>query len=250
MKTDIVPYSSNTHLNNSSSGLHDLNGTFDDIGELIAYVRDLTQALVPLARNVDATITDLPKKISNFLEDNVPLAITGIAGGVLIGGYLASGIVKNIVSINRDVKKKTLNDSGIGGNLADRYWDGSEYIDEHNHNFKIKDFDHARWLLDLFEKKYKMYKDEIDKNPKQRAAIMSNLKKLKKRVHAECVKQESRLPAAANNWRADHLEVYISKLREKINAYEKSGTGDPCWIESRKILAKKLDKIYQKKKNK
>jgi hypothetical protein len=95
MSNEIIRYENN---------LNDLSGTFEDIGQLIAYVRDLSKTLIPLSDNLNDAIENLPKKVKDFLEDNQPILFFGAFGIFLLGGYLGTGIVKNILAIKQNTK--------------------------------------------------------------------------------------------------------------------------------------------------
>ena len=91
--------------------LNDLNGTFDDMGQLIAYMRDLVRdvnplvkSLVPLSDNLNDFIENYQKKMETFFEDNPLIAIGGIVSVALVGGYLTTGIIKNILEIKNSKK--------------------------------------------------------------------------------------------------------------------------------------------------
>ena len=93
------------------ANLNDLAGTFDDMGQLIAYMRDLTRdlnplvkSLVPLSDNLNDFIENYQKKMESFFDDNPLLLIGGIFGVSIVGGYLTTGIIKNILAI-KNAKK-------------------------------------------------------------------------------------------------------------------------------------------------
>jgi len=86
------------------NNLNDLSGTISDIGQLIAYMRDLTRSLVPLSNNLNDVMENLPNKISRFLDNNPLFAISGITGIILLVGYLGTGTVKNILEIRNELK--------------------------------------------------------------------------------------------------------------------------------------------------
>ena len=69
-------------------------------------MRDLTRTLVPLSNNLNDVIENLPSKIDKFLENNVPLVFAGVLGAALIGGYLGTGIIKNILEIKTQLNSK------------------------------------------------------------------------------------------------------------------------------------------------
>ena len=100
MSNDIIPYNMRTGLINTGQ-LSDLEGTFDDLGQLISYMRDLSRSLVPLSDNINTFITTAPDKLHRFISDNKLLFLSGMAGGALIGGYLLSSIFINILDIRR-----------------------------------------------------------------------------------------------------------------------------------------------------
>jgi len=75
MKKELIKYGGNEvkYQNN----LNDLDGTFDDIGQLIFYLRDLsrelvplTNSLVPLSNNLNDLIENLPSKLEKFFIHN------------------------------------------------------------------------------------------------------------------------------------------------------------------------------------
>jgi len=109
MRNDLIRYDAS--IDNDiihQPNLDDLSGTINDIGQLIAYLRDLsrdlvplTNSLVPLADNLNDFIENYPKKLENFFSDNPLIAVGGIAGISLIFGFLGTGIAKNIIEINR-----------------------------------------------------------------------------------------------------------------------------------------------------
>jgi len=84
---------------NKEAQLNDLSGTFDDIGQLISYMRDLSRSLVPLSDNLNDLIENFPDKFSKFLDANQPVLLAGLASIVLVVGYFGTGIVKNIKEI-------------------------------------------------------------------------------------------------------------------------------------------------------
>jgi hypothetical protein len=94
MNNELIKY----EIGNQNN-LNDLAGTFSDIGELIAYMRDLTRTLVPLSNNLNDVLENFPDKIKKFFADNSLFAIGGIAGITLLAGYLGTGTVKNILLI-------------------------------------------------------------------------------------------------------------------------------------------------------
>ena len=97
MNNELVKYSMDNNLN-------DLNGTINDIGQLISSMRDLTRSLVPLSDNLNDIIEDFPDNINKFLVSNQPLLFAGIAGIILLGGFLGTGIIKNIITIKNEIK--------------------------------------------------------------------------------------------------------------------------------------------------
>ena len=104
MNNELIKYKIDDAVINRSK-LDDLSGTFGDIGQLIAYMRDLTRTLVPLSNNLNDFIENLPSKVDNFLDKNKPLLFAGVLGCILVGGYLGTGIVKNILEIKGEIKK-------------------------------------------------------------------------------------------------------------------------------------------------
>ena len=103
---------SNGLIKYEKSNLNDLSGTFDDIGQLIAYLRDLSRqmvplvdSLVPLSENLNDTIENFGAKLERFLIDNPFFSISFILGIAMIGGYLSTGIIKNILEIKSGLKK-------------------------------------------------------------------------------------------------------------------------------------------------
>jgi len=99
MNNEIIKYE-----NLSENNLNDLSGTFNDIGQLIAYMRDLTRSLVPLSDNLNEVLEHFPQKLEKFLANNPLFAISGIAGITLLFGYFGTGIIKNILAINKTIK--------------------------------------------------------------------------------------------------------------------------------------------------
>jgi hypothetical protein len=51
-------------------------------------------------------IENLPSKIDKFLEQNTPLVFIGVLGIAAVGGYLGTGIIKNILEIQAHLKSK------------------------------------------------------------------------------------------------------------------------------------------------
>jgi hypothetical protein len=109
MNNEMIKYEM---INNTDgSGLNDLDGTFDDIGQLIIYLRDLSRqlvplvdSLVPLSENLNDLIENLPNKLERFFLDNPFFAIGGVLGISMLGGYLGTGIIRNILEINKVIK--------------------------------------------------------------------------------------------------------------------------------------------------
>jgi len=106
MSNDLIKYEENNNTN-----LDDLHGTISDIGQLIAYLRDLSRdlnplvkSLVPLADNLNDLIENSPQKLEKFFVNNPLIAISGILGIAMISGYLGTGIIKNILEIKREIK--------------------------------------------------------------------------------------------------------------------------------------------------
>ena len=106
MSREIVKYE--TYNKHNTSKLNDLDGTFDDIGQLIAYLRDLSRqlvplvdSLVPLSDNLNDLIENYSIKLEKLLLNNPILTIGGILGIAMVGGYLTTGIIKNILEINK-----------------------------------------------------------------------------------------------------------------------------------------------------
>ena len=102
MSNEIVKYNFEKGRNYSHN-LDDLSGTFDDIGQLLSYMRDLTRqmvplvdSLVPLSDNLNEVLEDFPSRLERFLDNNPLFLCGGIAGLVLVFGYLGTGIIKNI----------------------------------------------------------------------------------------------------------------------------------------------------------
>lgn len=106
MINDIIRYDAGKIMDYLD--LSDLSGTLDDIGQLIVYLRDLSRqlvplvdSLVPLSDNLNDTIENLAKKIEHFLKDN-PLLTFGVILSIgMVGGYLLTGIIKNVLEIKR-----------------------------------------------------------------------------------------------------------------------------------------------------
>ncbi|MDR0927440.1 MAG: hypothetical protein LBO69_06700 [Ignavibacteria bacterium] len=95
----------NNELTTYSPKLNDLSGTFDDLGQLIAYMRDLTKSLVPLSDALTDTIENLPAKVSKFVDNNPGLMLFTGVGAVLIGGALATTIINNCMQIRNNWRK-------------------------------------------------------------------------------------------------------------------------------------------------
>ena len=90
--------------------MQDLNGTFDDVGQLISYLRDLsrdlvplTNSLVPLSQNLNDLIENLPSRLAKFFNNNPFFAIIGMVGVALLGGYLGTSIIRNILEIKQEI---------------------------------------------------------------------------------------------------------------------------------------------------
>ena len=119
MSAEIIKYDGNNlehsslvHTDRHFNNLQDLSGTLDDIGELIAYLRDLSRQLVPLVDsavpvmdNLNDVIENLPKKLERFLEDNPAILFAGVFGTLFIGTYIGTGIFRNILEIKKNLKK-------------------------------------------------------------------------------------------------------------------------------------------------
>ena len=106
MRCDLIKYDGN-----KQATLDDLSGTLDDIGQLIGYLRDLsrdlvplTNSLVPLSVNLNDLIEDFPNRLEKFFNANPFFAISGLLGILMVGGYLGTGIIKNILAISRGIK--------------------------------------------------------------------------------------------------------------------------------------------------
>ena len=99
MTNELIKYDEN--VADRRTNLNDLDGTFDDIGQLISYLRDLSRdlvpltiSLVPLSNNLNDLIKNLPSKLEKFFIHNPFFAISGIVGVALLGGYLGTSIMK------------------------------------------------------------------------------------------------------------------------------------------------------------
>ena len=102
MANDIIKY----EIDNKNP-LNDLSGTFDDLGQLISYLRDLSRQLVPLVDSIvplsdtlNDLIANLPNKLEKFLFNNPFFAFTVSGLGLLGIAYLTTGIIRNILEIN------------------------------------------------------------------------------------------------------------------------------------------------------
>jgi len=110
INNDLIKYENTNNIPHQPN-LTDLSGTFNDIGQLIAYMRDLSRqlvplvdSLVPLSDNLNDAIENLPEKLENFFNDNPVFAVSGILGIALISGYLGTSIIKNILEIKKGMK--------------------------------------------------------------------------------------------------------------------------------------------------
>jgi len=108
MRNELIKYGGDGAMYRNN--LNDLDGTFDDIGQLISYLRDLsrdlvplTNSLVPLSENLNDLIENLSSKLEKFFNNNPFFTISGIVGVALLGGYLGTSIIKNIIEIKREI---------------------------------------------------------------------------------------------------------------------------------------------------
>ena len=108
MRNEIIKYNANI---NNENNLKDIYGTLNNIDDLIGYLRDLSRqlvplvdSLVPLSDNLNDVINNLSKKIEKFFNQNPTLKITAIIGIIMIGGYLTTGTMKNILDIKQGLK--------------------------------------------------------------------------------------------------------------------------------------------------
>jgi hypothetical protein len=118
MSTELIKYGSDNSVSSSLldtdiRSLGDLSGTFDDIGQLISYLRDLSRqlvplvdSLVPLADNINDAIENFPEKFSRFMSNNPVYLLACLFGSLFIGSYIGTGIYRNILDIQEHLGKK------------------------------------------------------------------------------------------------------------------------------------------------
>ena len=109
MTKELINYGMDN--NSNALGLNDLEGTFDDLGQLIAYLRNLSRqlvplvdSLVPLSNNLNDLIDNLPYRIEQFLLHNPFFAISGVICISMFSGYILTGIIRNILEIKSVIK--------------------------------------------------------------------------------------------------------------------------------------------------